>query len=165
MNRKSIQVFAFGWFAAACCIGLFYFFAPSLAHTDDTKTQETQQTPEPLDLEQLDQDTIISFLESKEFTVLNDEEREALEKSANDGQEDRETDETDQELVKAILHIEEGMTSKDVASLLNDLEMINDTPSFEQELTKKEAATTIQPGFHELTDEMSATDIIERITS
>ncbi|MDQ0299708.1 NADH dehydrogenase/NADH:ubiquinone oxidoreductase subunit G [Salibacterium salarium] len=162
MNRKNIQLFSFGLFTATCCLALFYFFSPTSAETDDSSNEQTTTAPT---LEEIKKEKIVSFLETEGLTVLNEEEMANLEQAANSAQDVPDEDEMNNESIKAILHIEEGMTSKEVTALLNNLEMVKNTSEFEQKLTEHKAATTIQPGMYELTDDMSFVEIIEQITS
>ncbi|SFP21966.1 endolytic transglycosylase MltG [Salibacterium halotolerans] len=158
MTRKNIQVFAVGWFAAACCIAGAYFILQPGPNEAESSSQagEPTEAPNPA---ALSAEQHISFLESDGYVVLTQDEYNAVQEE-DTPPEDGQTDE-----LTAILHIEQGMTSGDVASLLQQLEMIEEESLFAQKLQESGRASSIKPGQYKLNNTMSIQDIIQRITS
>ncbi|MFB4164750.1 hypothetical protein ACE1TI_13200 [Alteribacillus sp. JSM 102045] len=158
MIRKGLQIFAAGWFTAACFVSIYYFFYP------DSLAKPVKPNQRPPDIQELEEEKIISFLEEKGFTVLNSEEVQELKQNAASDDKNNENKEASAAAVNAVLHIEKGMSSRDVASLLHQLNMIEDISSFEKEMNKSGAATSIQAGFYQLNSDMAEEEMINDIT-
>ncbi|MGY4690292.1 hypothetical protein [Salibacterium sp. K-3] len=159
MTRTSIQLFAFGWFAAACCLAAVYFLAPLQESPSDSPEQTTQEKQNG-ETNAMDEEQLAATLESSGYIVLTEQEYTALEEENAAEPENGNSDK-----IKTILHIEQGMTSGDVASLLQQLEMIDDGSAFQNRLQESGRASSIQPGRYELNSTMSDRSIIKHITS
>ncbi|SFL67253.1 endolytic transglycosylase MltG [Salibacterium qingdaonense] len=161
MNRKSMQIFSIGWFGAACCIAAAYFILqPDQNETDiSAQSTEQEQAEEQTSSGTRNTEEHIASLESDGYVVLTEEEYSTIQEE-NVPSEEEETNE-----VTAILHIEQGMTSGDVASLLQQLEMVEEGSIFQQQLQESGLASSIRPGQYKVNSTMSAQDIIHQITS
>ncbi|MFZ4452026.1 endolytic transglycosylase MltG [Salibacterium aidingense] len=159
MNRKSIQIFAFGWFAAACCLAAVYFIWQP--QSSDRAKEDFEETPVPQE-NSMEEKEMIASLESSGYTVLSADELAELQEEKDSRTEEQKPPETK---VKTILHIEEGMASGDVASHLQSLEIIESADSFQEQLQESGAATSIQSGEYELNSTMTPAEIIDLISS
>ncbi|WP_158735099.1 hypothetical protein [Alteribacillus sp. YIM 98480] len=158
MNRKGVQIFAAGWFFAACIVCIYYFIFTShpLVGPENTSYQDVENDS----IEQLDEQEIISYLEAEGFTVLHNKEAEKLDQNKESQQKEASNDFP----THAVLHIEEGMNSNDAVSLLNRLNIIENMDAFKEELQNSEAATKIRAGFYEVNSDMTEKEIITKIT-
>ncbi|SDI87049.1 hypothetical protein [Alteribacillus bidgolensis] len=158
MNRKGVQIFAAGWFFAACIVCIYYFiFAPN---TSAEPKNTSYQNAEKHSIQQMEEQEIITFLEAEGFTVLHNKEAEKLEQN----KEPQQKEDSNDFPTHAVLHIEEGMNSNDAVSLLHQLNIIENIDTFKKELQNSEAATNIQAGFYKVNSDMTEKEIITKIT-
>ncbi|MFD2704264.1 hypothetical protein [Salibacterium lacus] len=159
MNRKSMQIFSIGWFGAACCIAAAYFLLQPGQNETESSAQSTEQAEEQTSSGTWNTEEHIASLESDGYVVMTEEEYSTIQEE-NTPPEEEETNE-----ITAILHIEPGMTSGDVASLLQQLEMVEEASAFQQKLQSSGRASSIRPGQYKVNSTMSAQEIINQITT
>ncbi|SFE29821.1 endolytic transglycosylase MltG [Alteribacillus iranensis] len=149
MSRQSIRLFAAGWFLSACLSTAAYYIIPSEPSSENTQVPErippeTESTP--------DIETAVHFLEDEGYKVVEAEEFDEIKN-------------TEGNKVRSILHIEEGMSSDDVADLLQELEIIEDAGDFANKLENSGKTTAIKTGTYKLHNQMNHQEVIAQITN
>ncbi|MBP2241625.1 cell division protein YceG involved in septum cleavage [Cytobacillus eiseniae] len=156
MNKRNTRAFAFGIFVAVCIIGGF-FFQIEKKPANDISNEKAKK-----------------FLEEKGFTVLSTAEyeqmkktiteHEKMEKSAQDSLQEPEEVPSVNKVISYQLEINSGMYSHDIATLLAEKQIIDDSTQFETYLEEHGYSTKIQLGSFNLTSEMSYKEIAKLIT-
>ncbi|MDA3131089.1 endolytic transglycosylase MltG [Aliibacillus thermotolerans] len=147
MNRSTMRSFSFGLFLATSFFASFYYFIETDAEVEQKNEQYATLTKEEM----------ITSLEQEGYFILTEAEKKAIEEeSAKD---------SNASTTRAILHIEEGMSSDEVIQQLARLQMIEDEEAFQTMLAEKNASTMLQTGYYELHSEMDMEKIIETITN
>ncbi|MFB5662058.1 endolytic transglycosylase MltG [Alteribacillus sp. HJP-4] len=155
MKKKTIRKLAAGWFSATCCMALFYFASGPTGATESTQTSSVPESRLQSQETAITEEEMINELEKMNYTV-----------TSNENGEDEESQSSENgKTIHSILHVEEGMTSSEVADSLQRLQIINDKDHFSEVLAGQKAETGIQAGYYELSSEMSGEEIVDTITS
>lgn len=150
----------------ACIIsGIGLFFITSSADEPQIITVNKELKTEISTLQSLLQKTEAELADlqtatrNAEKSVEKESEKEAVEDT-----ESNEIEEDEAQVITFTLHIEEGMTSKDVATTLENEKIISDSEEFNRYLTDNRFSNKIQVGEYQLDAEMSHETIANTIT-
>lgn len=134
------------------------YIALSLRSDSSTSNEEEEEAEEAEAVEEDD--------ESPEEAEEPDENQEAEENTNDDGNDDsdEETAEEEEEITTYTLNIEEGMTSSEFSSLLEENNIVEDASEFNQYIEDEGYSLRVQIGEFELTSDMTVNEIAEEIT-
>ncbi|MGP4072484.1 hypothetical protein ACTWQB_08000 [Piscibacillus sp. B03] len=156
--RPIIQAFSIGLLTASVLLGFIYI-----------QTEKPNNESSETEVSLTDEDAK-DYLENRGFAVVNGQEYEDLVRqkqqleSEIDEINESETDSEQESTEKFIFEVESGMTLNDIASELEQLNIIDDAQSFSQFMEEEGYSRGVQLGEFELHNRLTYEQIAEILT-
>jgi YceG-like family len=149
--KQVLQGFATALLLAGACMLVLHF-------TADNRTTNTTSAA-PIKKEQLSTEEMKTHLEKDDYYILNSQEYEELQKKP------QAKEETEPEQTKKFqLKLQRGMTSDEVARLLEKKHILEDGDAFLTYLNVTEASKALQVGTYDINSDMSYEEIADLLT-
>lgn len=151
--KQVIQGFATALLLAGACMLALYF-------TDTPKTEETATASAAVETVTPSEDDMKKELEENDYHVLSNQDYEELKNAQNKTPEKPKKEEPKTFTLK----LETGMTSDDVATKLEEADIIEDASAFRTYLDVTEASEALQVGTYHVSSDMKYEDISKLMT-
>lgn len=152
MNRQSLRAFSFGILFATIILTIFYY-----------QRSETKSNPEKVAKEYI-QTNNLKVLSSKEYDEYKHLKEKVVQLKKETEAPSNEKVKTEQKEITYTLTIRRGMTSGQVASLLESAHIVTNAKSFKNYLADRNMTYKIQIGQYHLNNQMSFPEIAGLIT-
>lgn len=178
--KQQVRFFAIGLLTATLLIFAIYFMTDETdAHLENVPVEEMIEKVESEGYRVITEDEFISYsfyLEEKNQEEAENEEeakddkdknnkKERNNKNEEEDEESDEEDETKDEVKKISFRVQEGFVSKDIADILEDNDIIDDSAEFVEYLEDNDYSPYLQLGTFEVTSDMNYKEIAETITT
>lgn len=156
MTKRGLQGLAAGIFLTSAILTYLYFFQTQEveSHEDETEIPELKLSSEEM----------MDILTDKGFVVLEEDEYQSLLKAKEEAEANEEEPMIEEPVHHGVLVVKSGMNSTQVAELLAELQVIDDTNAFIDYLRNENLTTKIEVGEFELNSSMSYEEIAKIIT-
>lgn len=145
MNKLAIRYLGIGIFFSGAALTAYNAFSPTVATSDSDLESAYNASQEELE-------TVKQQLAELQLS---------LDKAQNANQNVN----TEATPVRTIITIEAGMTSSEVGTLLENIQVIESKSEFEDYLEENKLSSKIQVGKYELNSDMSIQQIVEILTN
>lgn len=165
MKSKGILGFASGLLVATSVVAAVYYLGDTKASGASNEKKNENHVEETLSLEDMKQ-----RLYDEGFVIHTNEEWSDLEAKAEKAEQlaekgDKEETDSDNEKIvyRTYITVSKGMTSIDVANMLEKAKIIKSASSFSKKVEDKKVSSYLQPGSYEVDSNMTEDEIISKL--